>query len=483
MKKTIALLLTLCLCAASLMPVFAATSDDEQPRIPQFEASADLLYALGLFAGTDKGYELEAIPTRLQATVMLIRLLGKEEEALEKTRSHPFTDVPGWGDKYVGYAYEAKLTMGFSSVTFGSDDPCEAKMYLTFLLRALGYSDTKKDFAYNDATAFSTSVNLITLAYQKDIDSRAFYRDDMVRCSYLALFRPLKTTELRAYGEIQYAPRLLEMLYDNGAVDKEAATLYMDSILYDVISRRHQPSLDNAARDETLDRKYTHAITYLRQLTAATPTMYMRRPYTIESWRAYSYSNREAIFVAKDRTVRHFLDKIFWLTLDDGFGLMDVSTSYDEGGRSYFVGDEFADIRRSSIPFAALGYWNLDSTSDSYRFSVPALSENPLECVLLENYERSEDGRTFTIYSEIDPNAEMPHLLIADTFLSCLQDEFSEGDYRGMRLNIDSIALERVYVDGIMVKMEMICDVIVNIRGSQIPLKFLCATERLMIAN
>ena len=61
------------------------------------------LYELGLFAGTDKGFVLEEIPTRLQGIIMLIRVMGEEEEARNCTYTHPLLML-AWGDRYVAWA-------------------------------------------------------------------------------------------------------------------------------------------------------------------------------------------------------------------------------------------------------------------------------------------------------------------------------------------------------------------------------------------
>lgn len=75
--------------------------------------------------------------------VMLIRLLGKESEANLSEYSHPFEDVPEWGNAYVGYAYEKDLTLGMSEKTFGSHIATTELQFFTFALRALGYDDKK----------------------------------------------------------------------------------------------------------------------------------------------------------------------------------------------------------------------------------------------------------------------------------------------------------------------------------------------------
>lgn len=46
-----------------------------------FTSSADVLNELGLFQGSESGYELDRAPDRAEAATMLVRLLGKEAEA------------------------------------------------------------------------------------------------------------------------------------------------------------------------------------------------------------------------------------------------------------------------------------------------------------------------------------------------------------------------------------------------------------------
>ena len=112
------------------------------PLLRLFQADkAEALKPLGVFIGTEKGFELERPATRMEAAVMLTRLLGKEEQAREESNSHSFEDVPEWGGFYVGYLYKNGLAAGVSESQFGSEGKCTAQMYVTFVLRALGYSD------------------------------------------------------------------------------------------------------------------------------------------------------------------------------------------------------------------------------------------------------------------------------------------------------------------------------------------------------
>ena len=79
MKKLLSLFLALALLFSLGSAVFAA---DDAGR-----EAADALYALGLFQGTGTDaegqpvFELDRAPTRYEALVMLVRLLGKEGEA------------------------------------------------------------------------------------------------------------------------------------------------------------------------------------------------------------------------------------------------------------------------------------------------------------------------------------------------------------------------------------------------------------------
>ena len=106
--------------------------------------AAEHLYEMGLFkgTGTDKNgnpnFDLSRIPTRAEAITMLVRLLGKEEEALAGTWKTPFLDVADWAKPYVGYAYINGLTSGTSATTFSPDANCTRAQIVTFLYRCLG---------------------------------------------------------------------------------------------------------------------------------------------------------------------------------------------------------------------------------------------------------------------------------------------------------------------------------------------------------
>lgn len=135
--------------------------DEEINGDPQ--ARAQMLYDLGLFRGTQDGFELDRVLRRDEAAAMLVRFLGGEEQALAGDWSHPFADVPGWADPYVGYLYGNGLTKGVSADQYGAAQETTTVQYVTFLSRALTGGD-----AYEQAGILTENelLNMETLREQ-----------------------------------------------------------------------------------------------------------------------------------------------------------------------------------------------------------------------------------------------------------------------------------------------------------------------------
>lgn len=203
MKTKLRIVLASVLVAAGLAMTAGAASYDN---------CADQLKDLGLFQGTEDGFELDRAPTRGEAATMLVRLLGKEAEAKELTYEAPFTDLDDWQKPYVQYLYDNKLTNGATETTFEPEEACSAQMYTTFLLRALGYSDAAEgDFTYDAAIDFGESIGLVDYA---NCNESAFLRDHVAAMSLTALNTDVK-------GETE--TKLLEKLVADGAVDEAKA--------------------------------------------------------------------------------------------------------------------------------------------------------------------------------------------------------------------------------------------------------------------
>ncbi len=211
-----------------------------------FEKCADDLSEIGIFKGTDKGYELDREPTRLEAGVMLVRLLGGEDEALSLSYTAPFSDVPDWGKPYVQYLYDNGLTKGMSETEFGASDLCTTEQYVTFLLRVLGYTEGEDgDFEYgDDARWLAEEIRLLDGA---NYPWYGFYRGNMAAITYTALALPVKPLTATSDEVI-----LLEKLVNDGKI-KGAEKL--------LAKFRDYRSFNTAFRDFTEEEKVSLTMT------------------------------------------------------------------------------------------------------------------------------------------------------------------------------------------------------------------------------
>lgn len=210
MKRISAILLSVLILMFSInSPAIAAGSEAI--------AAANTLYSYGLFKGTGVNsdgtpiYDLDRVPTRQEAIIMLVRLLGKEGEALSGSFSHPFIDVDTWASKYVGYAYQNRIANGIGENLFGASNNAEANMYITFVLRSLGYSDSSGDFSWSNPYDLADSIGLTKGRY--NASTTKFLREDVAIISKNALGCGIKNN----------GNTLLEYLTLSGVVKKDAS--------------------------------------------------------------------------------------------------------------------------------------------------------------------------------------------------------------------------------------------------------------------
>lgn len=235
---------------------------------------ADHLKDMNLFRGTTQGYELDRAPTRAEAAAMLVRLLGKEEEAKALTYTAPFTDLSGWEKPYVQYLYENGLTRGATATTFAPGGRCTAQMYAAFLLRALGYTEADGDFAYANAVAFAEQTGVYDAI---TIDTVDFLRDDAAAASYAALAQTAKDS----------GGMLLTQLVASGAVDAQRAEPYQKLFrtynrYLDAVKGMREVTALSVGQEMTLDagsfklkssEQTATDLTALRSLTERTVTL------------------------------------------------------------------------------------------------------------------------------------------------------------------------------------------------------------------
>lgn len=171
-----------------------------------YNAMASALKALHLFKGSYTGYgegfDLEVAPTRLQALIMFIRVLGEEEQALAWTGTTPFTDIAKGTDteKYVGYAYSMGYTNGYSATQFKPSAAVNASQYTEFVLRAMGYSSAANT-NLSDTLARAQAAGVLTSGEVSMLQTDRFLRAELVYISYYALDAALPG-ESRTLGDL-----------------------------------------------------------------------------------------------------------------------------------------------------------------------------------------------------------------------------------------------------------------------------------------
>ena len=168
--------------------------------------AADRLYELGLFQGVgvkadgSPDYALDRDLTRAEAVVLLVRLIGKETDALSGNWDAPFSDVPQWAMPYVGYAYENNLVFGIDSTVFAGFRRATPAEYLTFILRALGYS-SDTDFQWNRAWVLTDEIGITDGQYGSG--AADFSRGDATEIAVSALSARMKGSEQTLYSYLE----------------------------------------------------------------------------------------------------------------------------------------------------------------------------------------------------------------------------------------------------------------------------------------
>lgn len=177
------------------------------------------LYIQGILDQAQIGYAEIKEPTRIDAARIFVRLLG--EESTLKQIDLPFKDVKGSNGLYAGYLYEQGYTKGVSLNEFGANKPCDSKLYMRFLLRALGYAEGKGlDFEYVKSLEVGENIGLITSGEKKQLEEEKFTYGKMLSLTAKALQQPLKGTQIS----------LLQKLTECGAIPQLTQKLVLSNI-------------------------------------------------------------------------------------------------------------------------------------------------------------------------------------------------------------------------------------------------------------
>ncbi len=187
------------------------TEKGKEPVIKEAKECADTLYNMGLFKGTNDGYELEKSLTREESATILTRLLGDEDKINNINYNEVFSDVDKnrWSYTYVMYCYHNNITKGTSESTFSPDVQIDAEQFVTLLMRLLGYNDVEPDTALTNGVKYG----LFTEEMAEDIKKAdVFTRSLMVQIVY----NGLKTT-------MSDGTTLAQILVDENVITQEQA--------------------------------------------------------------------------------------------------------------------------------------------------------------------------------------------------------------------------------------------------------------------
>ena len=107
-KKFLALVLAMLMVSACAVSV-SAYADQAAINATGYAEAVDVLSTLGVIAGDGTNFNLDDLPDRQQASVMVVRMRGEEAEAVAAYEAgeitFPFSDVDNWAKPYVAWLY------------------------------------------------------------------------------------------------------------------------------------------------------------------------------------------------------------------------------------------------------------------------------------------------------------------------------------------------------------------------------------------
>lgn len=246
---------------------------------------AEALSVLNVLRGSGGDLMLGRYAERVEGAAMLVRLLGVEEYALNSNNPHPFTDVPDWANPYVGYLYQNGFAKGIGNNEYGSAQYIDEKSYLTFLLRALGYSDKNgRDFTWD--TVYSTALKAGLLEPGEEASTgRLIKRERMSQLSWRAMFLNHKV-----YGKL-----LLICLYEQGKISREnleklfsKSNRLIDKWYANIPALkeaflRHDGKIELSLEQKQKDNGYRKYLEYVLERVQLDTGVFLRG-YSIELW-------------------------------------------------------------------------------------------------------------------------------------------------------------------------------------------------------
>ena len=155
LKRTLSLVLAAVMLVGMMVVSASAVSSDfnDSAEITNTEA-VDVMTAIGVFEGTDKGaFNPTGILTREQAAkIVAVMLLGEEDASKLTTNSTTFKDVAAnrWSAGYIGYCVQQGILAGTGNGNFDPEGELTGLAFAKMMLVALGYDAKVANYVGND---------------------------------------------------------------------------------------------------------------------------------------------------------------------------------------------------------------------------------------------------------------------------------------------------------------------------------------------
>lgn len=168
-----------------------------------YEDAADELYMYGLFKGGSNGFDLTSDSTKAQAAVMVVRLIGAEDEVLNGSFSHPFSDVQGWASDYVGYLYQKGIDIAESKTALGTKN-IDLDEFLILVIQSLGYDGVTLSSSADEVFNYAIQIGLLTETEKAQLKNTEFDRGTMVYVARKALNTVVAGTGATLYKQLDW---------------------------------------------------------------------------------------------------------------------------------------------------------------------------------------------------------------------------------------------------------------------------------------
>lgn len=273
LKKFCAMIIAFCLVTTTMVQQNVSFSETATNNMTIQNRYAEALNILGIMNGSGGDLKLNNPLSRAEACVLIVKLMGKYQEAQLSKYSMKFKDVPSWAWSSVGYMNKLGIANGFSADTFAATAPASLNSYLTILLNVLGYQ-IGVDYKFEDVVNYSKKIGLITDAEIRNIKYETFHKYHAARLSVKALMLPMRGTTLTPFGSLykskQITDKQLQLLSASGWViktDKEGfKTLNKPEIFFEDKELERVVRLEIDRTTGVIDKNYLVSATEIFQV-------------------------------------------------------------------------------------------------------------------------------------------------------------------------------------------------------------------------